>query len=50
VLVRWRYTTADQYSGRGVYLSDIVIRDSSDVLVDGDPDALVASGWRLAAH
>jgi serine-type D-Ala-D-Ala carboxypeptidase len=50
VLLRWRYTTGNQFSGRGVYVSDIVIRDSGGVLVDGDPEALVASGWLLVTH
>jgi hypothetical protein len=33
-----------------VDVSDIVIRDSGGVLLEGDPDALLANGWRLATH
>lgn len=50
VRLRWRYTSDQLYSGRGVYLDGIRVAGRGGVVLDAerDPSALTAVGWRLA--
>ncbi|MQA09168.1 MAG: serine hydrolase [Pseudonocardiaceae bacterium] len=50
VALRWRFTTDESYTGRGIYLDDLQVRDSSGVLLDGErrPEAFTPDGWHLA--
>nr|BFF01653.1 serine hydrolase domain-containing protein [Streptoalloteichus tenebrarius] len=50
--LRWRHTTDARYSGRGVYLDGIRIRDGRGVLLDDErePGRLTAEGWRPAGR
>ncbi|SHE72878.1 serine hydrolase domain-containing protein [Streptoalloteichus hindustanus] len=52
LLLRWRYTTDQRYSGRGVYLDDLRVEDERGVLFDDErePGRLTAGGWRPAGR
>ena len=45
--LRWRYTTDSAYSGRGVNVAHVKVRDARGLLFDGDraPGSFTASGW-----
>ncbi|GGM65427.1 serine hydrolase [Longimycelium tulufanense] len=50
VMLRWRYSTDELYTGRGVYLDRIRVHDGRGVLLDDEwePGRLIADGWRPA--
>lgn len=52
LMLRWRYRTDANYTGRGVSLDAIRVADQGGTLVDGegDPDALVPDGWQLRSR
>ncbi len=49
LMLRWHYTTDKQYSGRGVNVTGVRVKDGSGLLFDGDraPGSFVADGWVL---
>ncbi|RZQ61597.1 serine hydrolase domain-containing protein [Amycolatopsis suaedae] len=50
--VRWRYATDRLYTGRGMIVDAIKIREGRNTLLDSerDPEALRAEGWRLRSR
>ncbi|WP_223198755.1 serine hydrolase domain-containing protein [Solihabitans fulvus] len=50
--LRWQFTKAGIYFGRGVYLDGIRVQDSRGVLLDAerDPGALTAQGWSVVSR
>jgi hypothetical protein len=49
-LIRWRYTTDADWSGRGVYVDGVRITAGDDLLLNAErhPESLVGTGWKLA--
>jgi CubicO group peptidase (beta-lactamase class C family) len=52
VRLRWRYTTDALYTGRGVYVDGVKVRDVRGVLLDGErhPEAFTTDGWSLRSR
>ena len=52
VRLRWRYTSDPLYTGRGVYVDGVLVRDARGVLLDGErhPEAFSADGWRPSSR
>ncbi len=52
LLLRWRYTTDPAYTGRGVNVCGVRVRDGRGLLLDGDrnPGAFTADGWTLTGR
>ena len=49
VILRWRYSTDDSYTGRGVCLDGVRVTSTNGLLVDSerDPSSLKVAGWQL---
>ena len=52
VVLRWRYTTDGQYTGRGVYLDDVRVTSTHGILLDAErnPESLSATKWARKAR
>ncbi|MCQ4079551.1 serine hydrolase [Streptomyces sp. RB6PN25] len=49
LLLRWRYTTDPEYTGRGVNVANVRVYDSRGLLLDGNrsPEAFTPQNWTL---
>lgn len=50
--VRWRYVTDELYTGRGVNIAGVLVRQGERTVLEGDvhPGAFEPDGWRLGAR
>jgi CubicO group peptidase (beta-lactamase class C family) len=52
ITLRWRFTTDNRYTGRGIYVDALSVTDSTQMLLNGEkePHKVQADGWQLRSR